>query len=372
MMHRTNSLAQSSFFPNDPHAMQSAYQYPGPGASPGQQRLNTALSPRSMSRSNMLSTLSDGEAMQMALLLSQQEAEFGVNMYDALRPQDEADLQGLIASGYTNEQAVLCLFERRFVPRNAAPPLAPVPQQRLPSRDSSWDRPEMQQPYYAPGPAPGAMYPSPAGVPRPGLPRQASMMPTQPPPTRMQSTYNMAPPPAADVAPVVVTAIPLALDDLNEVQAHAAPARAVGVAAGPPGPLTRSGGSAEGSAVRGGAGSARTSAAPTSSPAPAPAPQRGLNRQASTMSSASAASAAGAAASSPAPGGRPQLTKKRSIFNFTSVKPSDEIAPKEKLKYKEADVKTLTNMGYSREQAVWALLQNNNNVPMAIDALCRS
>ncbi|KAJ1389339.1 hypothetical protein B484DRAFT_409352 [Ochromonadaceae sp. CCMP2298] len=43
---------------------------------------------------------------------------------------------------------------------------------------------------------------------------------------------------------------------------------------------------------------------------------------------------------------------------------------KGKLKYREADVKSITKMGYTRDQAITALLQNHNNVSHAIDSLC--
>lgn len=319
----------------------------------------------------MLTSLSDHEAMHMALLLSQQENDFGINMYDAIRPQDEAELQSLIASGYTNEQAVLYLFEKRYVPHNPTQ-LPPLPPQS--HSQSMYQTPPPagyhQQPLPPPNPRSsqyipaGGMYPEPQPhqqqqqhvypppVPRPPPQRQASMMPSPAPPMH-QSQYGML---AAVSSPTtgmgsqqpspggpmtVVTAVPL-----NEMD--------VGM-----------GGFAQADASTGrthrrvSSGNSVSSATPAGTPSPAPAPPRTMHRQGSTATMGGAS------------GDRPKLVKKRSIFNFTTRgSGADEVAPKPK--YKESDVKTLTNMGYSREQAVWALLQNNNNLPMAIDALCLS
>ena len=41
------------------------------------------------------------------------------------------------------------------------------------------------------------------------------------------------------------------------------------------------------------------------------------------------------------------------------------------IKCKESDVKTIVKMGFSRDQAVWALAQNDHNVAMAINSLTR-
>jgi hypothetical protein len=107
----------------------------------------------------------------------------------------------------------------------------------------------------------------------------------------------------------------------------------------------------------------------------APNPARTMHRQSSTATVGSTSSAAPAAATSStsaaAAAPRPALAKKRSIFSFGS-RASDETAPREKLKYKESDAKVLTGMGYSKEQAVWALLQTHSNLPAAIDLLCNS
>lgn len=47
----------------------------------------------------------------------------------------------------------------------------------------------------------------------------------------------------------------------------------------------------------------------------------------------------------------------------------DERLMKMRLRYKESDVATLTDMGFTREQAIQGLVQNGNNVCRAVDAL---
>ena len=56
----------------------------------------------------------DEQAMQVALLISQQEAEFGINMYDSLTPADQPEIDSLVASGYTTDDAIQMLFDRRY------------------------------------------------------------------------------------------------------------------------------------------------------------------------------------------------------------------------------------------------------------------
>jgi hypothetical protein len=80
----------------------------------GDWRLDGSLSPHCVQQATALPTLDDNTAMNLAHLLTQQEQRFGVNMFDALRPQDEPEVQSLISRGYTNEQAVLHVFERCY------------------------------------------------------------------------------------------------------------------------------------------------------------------------------------------------------------------------------------------------------------------
>jgi hypothetical protein len=55
-------------------------------------------------------------AMERSMLLMQQEAEFGINMYDSLTPADEPEINALVAQGYTNDEAVKLIFDRRYRP----------------------------------------------------------------------------------------------------------------------------------------------------------------------------------------------------------------------------------------------------------------
>lgn len=85
-----------------------------------------------------------------------------------------------------------------------------------------------------------------------------------------------------------------------------------------------------------------------------------------------AAVAEAAPLSSVAP--RPKLSKKLSIFSRKSSTNDTAAAfglSSKNLKYKEADVNSIMQMGFTRDQAVWALVQNDNNVVNAIMSLTR-
>lgn len=56
----------------------------------------------------------DQEALEHAILISKQEEEFGVNMYDALLDEDEPVVEEYMAQGFTREEAILIIFEERF------------------------------------------------------------------------------------------------------------------------------------------------------------------------------------------------------------------------------------------------------------------
>lgn len=56
----------------------------------------------------------DHEALKMGLLLSQQEAEYGINMYDSLIPADDPLIEEYIKMGLTMDEAVLKIFEFKF------------------------------------------------------------------------------------------------------------------------------------------------------------------------------------------------------------------------------------------------------------------
>jgi hypothetical protein len=43
-----------------------------------------------------------------------QEAEFGINMYDSIVPDDETAIEELQMQGFTREEAILLIFEEKF------------------------------------------------------------------------------------------------------------------------------------------------------------------------------------------------------------------------------------------------------------------
>lgn len=77
-----------------------------------------------MNALNNYSRPSEANQMERTMLLMQQEAEFGINMYDSLTPADEPEINALIAQGYTYDDAVKMIFDRRYRPYD--PKLAPV------------------------------------------------------------------------------------------------------------------------------------------------------------------------------------------------------------------------------------------------------
>jgi hypothetical protein len=55
----------------------------------------------------------DEEALEHAILISKQEEEFGINMYDALTPDDEPVIQEYMIQGFTREESILIIFEHK-------------------------------------------------------------------------------------------------------------------------------------------------------------------------------------------------------------------------------------------------------------------
>lgn len=55
----------------------------------------------------------DDEALELGILLSHQEAIFGENMFESLRAEDSVVVDSYITSGYTFNDAVLDVFERK-------------------------------------------------------------------------------------------------------------------------------------------------------------------------------------------------------------------------------------------------------------------
>jgi hypothetical protein len=111
--------------------------------------------------------MSSCDALQIGLMLSQQEIEFGVNMYDSLEDSDEPAIRRLVAQGYSNDEAVLEIFNRKFgktgpqTKWSGVSPAAPVANRLLP-----------------PGPNPNYPYPYPYN--------QGPPPPPPPPPQQQQ------------------------------------------------------------------------------------------------------------------------------------------------------------------------------------------
>jgi hypothetical protein len=59
------------------------------------------------------------DALQIGLLLSQQEQEFGTNMFESLTADDEAEMQSLRTAGYSLDQAALEIFSTKFAPKHS-------------------------------------------------------------------------------------------------------------------------------------------------------------------------------------------------------------------------------------------------------------
>jgi len=57
----------------------------------------------------------DQEALATGILLSKQEAQYGVNMFDSLTPQDEAVVRQHTNEGFTWEEAVFIVFRDKYV-----------------------------------------------------------------------------------------------------------------------------------------------------------------------------------------------------------------------------------------------------------------
>lgn len=67
-------------------------------------------------------------ALHLSLLISEQEAAFGINMYDSFTPQDQQEKTRLINQGYSEDEALQLIFERKYGP---TPPPSAIPPQQL-------------------------------------------------------------------------------------------------------------------------------------------------------------------------------------------------------------------------------------------------
>ena len=68
-------------------------------------------------KSPVTNNISSADALQVGLLLSQQEKEFGTNMYESLKPEDEEELMKLVNNGLSSQDAALQIFQKKFVYR---------------------------------------------------------------------------------------------------------------------------------------------------------------------------------------------------------------------------------------------------------------
>lgn len=216
--HSPSQRTGSAFFPNSASVLPSSNTKAG-GVPP----------PRSIPRMN------SSEAVQMAMMLSEQEEKHGVNMFDSLRPADEPEIERLVALGYTLEQAVYALFEQKFMTDSNAGGTAEASgssndeddtssigdgevEVEIPGDDDATfgmvyppqgQQPQPQQPFYPPqsyppqyptypppppGYAPPPTYPSGYGYgPGPGYPQPPTMYPGgyYPPPNGNPYGYPM-------------------------------------------------------------------------------------------------------------------------------------------------------------------------------------
>jgi hypothetical protein len=79
----------------------------------------------------------DEQAVRIALLISEQEAEFGVNMYQVVTEEDELEIQALLNRGFSVDEAVLWIFEKRgFKTKNASSGAAEPAEKQLSERIS--------------------------------------------------------------------------------------------------------------------------------------------------------------------------------------------------------------------------------------------
>jgi hypothetical protein len=95
---------------------------------------NSAVaSQRKMSSLRMSST----EAIQIGIMLSDQEKTYGTNMYESLTKDDEPLVENYVKSGYTTEEAILMVFEDKYVnPGETKVPILPRKESLMNGADS--------------------------------------------------------------------------------------------------------------------------------------------------------------------------------------------------------------------------------------------
>jgi hypothetical protein len=65
---------------------------------------------------NLCDISADERALRIGLMVSEQEATFGINMYDNVKATDQKEIKQLVVAGYNEDEAVLILFEKKYGP----------------------------------------------------------------------------------------------------------------------------------------------------------------------------------------------------------------------------------------------------------------
>lgn len=183
-----------------------ALKQPAPSPAPADRRQQDMMQPapspdgKEPRSPQPLLRLSSCDALQIGLLLSQQEEEFGVNMYDSLENSDESTIRRLVQQGYSNDEAVLEIFNMKFgktgpkTKWSQVSPAAAVTGRLQPApAPVQYDYPPPPQRLQAP-PSYGQ------GPPPPGYPGQSPQYPPQYPPQHAPQ-HQQYPPHASQYAP---------------------------------------------------------------------------------------------------------------------------------------------------------------------------
>lgn len=113
---------------------QSSAAYPPPNSYPAsgynqqsiplQQQQQPYSTPQSTPRPEIPN---EESTLRIAMIISQQEAEFGVNMYDAMTPADQDEIDRYVSLGYSKDDAILMVFESKgFVSKQSIPTIEEV------------------------------------------------------------------------------------------------------------------------------------------------------------------------------------------------------------------------------------------------------
>lgn len=70
--------------------------------------------------------MSSTEALQIGLILADQERKYGLNMYQSVGPSDRSRVDVYVSRGFTVEEAILRIFEKKHVPPHLHTNLGPM------------------------------------------------------------------------------------------------------------------------------------------------------------------------------------------------------------------------------------------------------